>query len=218
MNFVRSMVGPRSDCSLGYADQLNQITHFLDNSNVYGSTMEDHKELRQYRDGRLKTDQFYKATENNNNNGETNTIKSKGLLPVQNADVGDECTEPERGTFCFNAGDLRVNEMIGLTVTHLLWFREHNRLAGILKGLNSHWNDERIFIESRRILNAQYQHIIYNEWLPIIVGRTYMEVYGILPQANGYLKYDDSIEPGVSNAFSAAAFRMGHSLIQGLSP
>jgi peroxidase len=28
MNFVRSMIASRSDCSLGYADQMNQVTHW----------------------------------------------------------------------------------------------------------------------------------------------------------------------------------------------
>lgn len=30
MNFVRSRMGPRIDCSLGYADQMNAVTHWID--------------------------------------------------------------------------------------------------------------------------------------------------------------------------------------------
>jgi peroxidase len=44
-----------------------------------------------------------------------------------------------------------------------------------------------------------------------------MEAYGILPLTTGYATdYDARIDPSVSNAFAAAAFRMGHTLIQGI--
>ena len=28
-----------------------------------------------------------------------------------------------------------------------------------------------IFEEAKRVVNAEYQHIIYNEWLPIVLGK-----------------------------------------------
>jgi peroxidase len=46
MNFVRSDAAPRLDCSPGPLEQLNQITHWLDSSNVYGSDEEEARELR----------------------------------------------------------------------------------------------------------------------------------------------------------------------------
>ena len=41
------------------------------------------------------------------------------------------------------AGDGRVNEFMGLTVQHMVWSREHNRIEGILHQLNPHWNGDR---------------------------------------------------------------------------
>ena len=61
-------------------------------------------------------------------------------------------------------GDFRVNEQPNLAIIHTLFIREHNRIAKELKKLNSLWSDEILFQETKRIVNAQYQYITYNEW------------------------------------------------------
>ena len=71
--------------------------------------------------------------------------------------------------FCFYKifdylGDFRVNEQPNLAIIHTLFIREHNRIAKELKTLNSLWSDEILFQETKRIVNAQYQYITYNEW------------------------------------------------------
>ncbi|XP_047507220.1 heme peroxidase 2 [Pieris napi] len=51
---------------------------------------------------------------------------------------------------------------------------EHNRIAGELYSLNPFWEDNAIFLESRRALAAIIQHITYNEFLPVLLGEVGM--------------------------------------------
>ncbi len=57
---------------------------------------------------------------------------------------------------------------------HTVWMREHNKIAGTLADLNKHWNDTRVYEESRRIVIAQLQHITYNEFVPLLLGERIM--------------------------------------------
>ncbi|KAG7162792.1 Chorion peroxidase-like 6 [Homarus americanus] len=198
MNFVRSMfaVGAGEDCTFGYAEQLNQITHWIDGSTVYGSDEEEQRPLRTFRDGLLK-------------------ISGNNLLPI-NPNQGGDCQAKERNSLCFLAGDSRVNEQPGLTAIHTVWMRQHNTVARQLRSINPQWSDEAVFQEARRIIVAQIQHITYNEWLPIIVGNNFMQSFGINVLQNGYsFDYNDNFNPSMNNEFSTAAFRFGHTLVQG---
>ena len=61
------------------------------------------------------------------------------------------------------------------------------------------------------------QHITYNEWLPIVLGKEYMDQLDILPLSHGHsTKYSQAINPTILNSFATAAFRFGHTLVQGL--
>ncbi len=97
---------------------------------------------------------------------------------------------------------------------HVLFLREHNRLARALKKLNPKWDDDRLFEESKRILNAQWQHIIYNEWLPVVLGSKFLQTFGLQPLSKGFSNaYRDDFDSRVTNEFATAAFRIGHTLI-----
>jgi peroxidase len=116
----------------------------------------------------------------------------------------------------FDKGDSRTNQAPNLAVTQTIFLREHNRLAAELAYLNPHWDDERLYQEARRILIAQMQHITYNEWLPIVIGRAKMQELGLLPLQQGLNEnYYKNLNPSILNEFATAAFRFGHTLVQG---
>lgn len=64
--------------------------------------------------------------------------------------------------------------------------REHNRLAAGLAHINPHWDDETLFQESRRINIGIIQHITYNEFLPILLGKEVMEKFGLVLEKEHY--------------------------------
>ncbi len=60
-----------------------------------------------------------------------------------------------------------------------------------------------------------HQHITYNEWLPIVLGRRVLDIFELRLSPRGYYEgYNETVNPTVSNAFASAAFRFGHSLVK----
>jgi len=95
------------------------------------------------------------------------------------------------------AGDLRANENPVLLSIHTMFVREHNRRVRLLP---SSLNDEQKYQTARRMVIGHIQQITYNEFLPAILGIT-------LPKYTGY---NPSVNPGIVEFFSTAAYRFGH--------
>ena len=96
-----------------------------------------------------------------------------------------------------------------------IFLREHNRIAKKIQEKNPELNDEEIYQKTRRLVIAEMQKITYGEYLPVVLGDKAMAKYKleITDQKSKYNKKDNA---GVANAFSTAAYRFGHSLINGL--
>lgn len=83
-------------------------------------------------------------------------------------------------------GDDRVNEQAGLASMHTLLMREHNRIEQKLHDLNPHWDGEKLYQETRRIVSAMMQHISYNEFLPIVLGTDKLAEFDLEIKTEGY--------------------------------
>ncbi|KAG8445591.1 hypothetical protein GDO86_010388 [Hymenochirus boettgeri] len=182
--------------SVSPREQMNQLTSYIDASNVYGSSDHESTEVRDSAShrGLLKQGIVQRS--------------GKPLLPFATGPP-TECMrdENESPIPCFLAGDHRANEQLGLTSMHIVWFREHNRIATELLRLNPQWDGDTIYHEARKIVGAQMQHITYNHWLPKILGDVGMKLLG------EYTSYDPNVNAGILNEFATAAFRFGHTLI-----
>uniref|UniRef100_A0A8C3TFJ7 Peroxidasin like n=1 Tax=Chelydra serpentina TaxID=8475 RepID=A0A8C3TFJ7_CHESE len=178
-------------------EQINHLTSYIDASNVYASSDRESEELRD------NTNQHGLLKE-----GLLVPPSGKHLLPFATSPP-TECRrdENESSIPCFLAGDHRVNEQLGLTAMHTLWFREHNRIARALLKMNPHWDGDTIYNEARKIVGAQMQHITYSHWLPKILGDHGIKMMG------DYKGYNPNVNAGIINAFATAAFRFGHTLI-----
>lgn len=147
-NFVRTAIAPPTDCKLGPRGQVNNLTPWVDGSIIYGSSLETAKQLRSFKGGQLSMQ----------------TSDAGQILPSTNGSC-------YRDVNCFEGADSRVNQQPGLMAIHIVWAREHNRIAEALKKVNPDWNDETLYQEARRIVSAEFQHITFNEFLPLVIGK-----------------------------------------------
>jgi len=111
--------------------------------------------------------------------------------------------DPDNPRF-FLSGDIRVNENVGLTSMHTIWVREHNSIADQLAAENPDWDDNKLFQEARKQVVGEMQAITANEFLPHMLGGNGL---------SDYQGYNPEVSPQISNAFSTAAYRFGHTMI-----
>ena len=184
MEFNRSLYDAASGTSLGNPrQQLNEISGWLDASNVYGSDDERAAALRTNDgSGRLRT-------------------SAGNLLPFNTAGLANAGGS---GDSLFLAGDVRANEQVGLIAMHTLFVREHNRLAAQIAAAQPGLSGEQIYQSARRMVAGQIQVITYNEFLPLLLGEN-----ALFP----YQGYNPDIDARIMNEFSTGAYRLGHSLL-----
>ncbi|CAG7819060.1 unnamed protein product [Allacma fusca] len=182
----------------GIREQFNILTAYVDASMVYGSEDVRGRQLREFIGGRLRN----------------HHVNPKMMPEVDQ--VRALTGEGIEFMGYFMGGDERVNEMPALTVMHTLLFREHNRLAAAIQARRPVWSDEQIYQEARRLLIAEWQNVVYGEYLPIILGDQTMARFGLTLTPHAYSSYDDKQDPTIYNSFATAAYRFGHTLINGL--
>ncbi|XP_053698742.1 uncharacterized protein LOC128745689 [Sabethes cyaneus] len=190
LEFLRSAPAQRRDCLLSWREQTNQVTTYIDASPIYSSNPRTSDNARIFRSGLL--------------------------LFGRGPPSEDVCFRAALANQCIRPGDARSGEQPGLLMLHMVWVNEHNQIATQLSDINPHWSDEKVYQETRRIVGAMFQHITFREFLPIILGKQVCRLFDLELETSGfYTGYDPNINPTVTNEFAAAAFRFGHSLIQG---
>ena len=190
--FKRSVPVCYSDTKGSFSprEQINELTSYIDASQVYGSNREVGNAVRSFRGGRLRAG--------------TDLPDGREGLPVDT----DKLVGCLGTTDCFLCGDFRCNEQTSLLTMHTLWFREHNRIADRLQTINPDWSDERVYQEARKIVGAVMQKITYEDYLPKILGSNTERFLG------SYQGYNSTVDASIPNAFATAAYRYGHSLIR----
>jgi peroxidase len=103
----------------------------------------------------------------------------------------------------FITGDPRVMENPELTALTILFMREHNFWVKTLKAQQPGWTGQQLYNMAKAITTAEYQNIVYQEYLPLLLGRA----------VSPYNGYDPNINPQATQEFSTAAFRVGHSQV-----
>ncbi|VDI68298.1 Hypothetical predicted protein [Mytilus galloprovincialis] len=191
-NFVRSKAAPKNQHSPPYREQVNLITSYIDASFLYGSRKGVAVAVRVPNSFLMKVDRG-------------------NILP---SIAGGGCLKDTPNVRCPFAGDSRSVVVPYLSLNHLLYVREHNRLSTRLKKLNSCWSNEKVFEETRRIIIAQLQHIVYNHFLPAVLDKHTMRKFHLYSRRWGYNNvYNDRVDASIFSSFSGAAARYGHSQI-----
>jgi len=167
----------------GVRQQVNEITAYIDASNVYGSDRRRARVLR----GRKRT-------------GELAT-SAGDLLPFNRRRLPNA---PSNDPAFFLAGDFRANEQVGLTAMHVLFVREHNHWARVVREAEPTLRGKQVYGMARAVVGAEMQAITYREFLPLLLGP------GALPPYRGY---DPTVDAGIANEFATAAFRVGHTML-----
>ena len=169
---------------------MNINSAFIDGSALYGSDEKIAFKLRTGNDGLMKTHRL----------GPTLPTREKVGLSG-----GD--TESLVG------GDPRASTQPGLLSLYSLFLNEHNRIAANLRSVDSSLEDEVLYMRTRDILIAELQNIIYNEFLPAVLGPDWMSNLTLPTDLTGDTSYDSATDPGIYNEFATVAFRFGHALM-----
>jgi hypothetical protein len=194
----------------GIGQQVNQITAFIDASNVYGSDAKRAAALR-----------------TNDGTGRLRTGRRK-LLPFNEEGLPNA---PSSSPELFLAGDIRANEQVALASLHALFVREHNYWARLIdrtarsrRGRRGAGRGDRVRLTrddlgltdrqrlsgdaiyelARAIVGAEMQVITYREFLPVLLGPGAIEPYR---------GYRPDVDPRIANVFATAAYRVGHTML-----
>ena len=170
----------------GVRNQINEETAVLDLGHVYDNDPDRAPLLRDPDSGRMLT-------------------REDGLLPSADDIAGAHGVEVGEDQLIADlpiiTGDFRAAQTEQLVSHHTIWLENHNYHADRLAAQFPEWSDDQVFRGARALNEAEFQWVVYDEYLPAIIGEENVIEYD---------GYDKSVNPGIINDFTAAVFRFGH--------
>ncbi|KAL7476522.1 hypothetical protein ACHAW6_002381 [Cyclotella cf. meneghiniana] len=171
---------------IAVAQQVTNISSLINGDNIYGNTL-----------SRLN---FIRADDSDI----TGKLRTSGpnLLPKNTEGLSNRGGDTRSDLFL--SGDVRANENLALTVMHTLWLREHNHWADQLRVSHPELSGDEVFYMARVIVQAELQKVIYDEFLPALLGDD------AIPPYSGF---KPDVDPRLENVVSSCAFRVGHTMV-----
>ncbi|CAK9295218.1 unnamed protein product [Gordionus sp. m RMFG-2023] len=183
--------------------QINKVTSFLDGSSIYGGSRAWSQFVRSFENGQLKIAPIKKIRASIEDYEDPISIGMQYPqfniegLPMKN--IPPPYTKsPMSYQRLLIFGDDRNNESPLLLTMGTIWFRWHNYLANLISIQHPEWLEEKIFNEARKWVVAIYQKIVFQDWLPELLGIDKESI----PKYSGYKSH---INPSISIEFEALA-------------
>lgn len=188
----------------GVKQQTDDETSFLDLSQVYGHDAEQLHLLREIGSARMLTgagDTLPTNQQVADHHGIALDLPGTASDEVSVRTILFENFPAAFSGDTFALGDNRGNQNASLLTHHLMWLRNHNYHVEQLEKMFPKWTDDEIFDAARALNEAEWQNVVYTEYLTKLLGE------GAISKYQGY---DPSINPAVINEWTTVAFRFGH--------
>ncbi len=207
----------------------NQITAFIDASSVYGSDEKRAKFLRDTESskGLLKTtigdNGEILLPLNDPDNPQPNATGGTGLPVEKQFVAGDVRANEQIGLTAVHILLVREHNLVALELHERLeagdrklrrkfrdfrdqvWAKIRTENPGVSREeIQEIIKDEFLYQSARKVIGAKVQVITYNEFLPLLIGKSTLEAYK---------GFNPDINPQISVEFANAAYRLGHTLI-----
>jgi peroxidase len=101
----------------------------------------------------------------------------------------------------YATGDERSNQTTGLLTPSMIFMQNHNWHVEQLAEAHTKWSQEQLYNAARALNEAEWQHVVYDEYLTRLVGDDALR---------SYRGYKSNVDASMSNEFASVAFRFGH--------
>lgn len=189
------VISDESPLNPGVREQIGIQTAFMDLSQVYGPSDSINALLREPDSARLVTHEKGLMPH------ASDIARAHGITEAEAADDTLGALDFGQGPVGFVGGDGRINQQAQLLAHQTLFLRNHNWHVEKLEELHPDWSTEEIYQAARALNEAEFQHVVYDEYLTKLVGEDALSRYS---------GFDAAADPRIINEWTTVAFRFGH--------